>query len=448
MFIKPITLLSLFLPSVILTNNALAKNTAGLSQVTANQETKVFFDDKRDNDSDADDPAIWVNPIDNNKSLIIGTLKKGGLAVFNMDGKMIQQVTPSQNKTNGLKGRYNNVDILRGYLLENKTVDLAIVSDRGFDTLKVFLISYQGQNKPILQDITANDIPRLFSQSIDDIKTKRTAYGLAVHYNTKQQQAIGFVTQANRSNIAQVEFFTTTVGTISYRVNHYHTLPSTFSTEADANWTPCEENDGDLPELEGLVIDGQRQVLYAGQEHVGIWQINYQEHRQFHAGAQKGKITYRLVDTIASYGVPYKRIWDAEEKEYQCQWLNSLPKNPHLMADVEGLALYQPERGDQYLIASSQGDDHYAVYKLLPQSISQTEFIGRFQITKGLVDGASHTDGVAITSQAIGNEYPHGLMVVQDGEDEPLSYNTKGKRRDGTNFKFISWDKIKNQLHL
>ena len=41
---------------------------------------------------DTDDPAIWVNPDDPSKSLIIGTDKDedGGLYVFNLDGKIIE----------------------------------------------------------------------------------------------------------------------------------------------------------------------------------------------------------------------------------------------------------------------------------------------------------------------------------------------------------------------
>src|SRR5215469_6409283 len=41
----------------------------------------------------ADDPAIWIHPDDPAKSLVLGTDKKGGLNVFDMDGKRLQIVS-------------------------------------------------------------------------------------------------------------------------------------------------------------------------------------------------------------------------------------------------------------------------------------------------------------------------------------------------------------------
>ncbi|WP_163835924.1 phytase [Spartinivicinus ruber] len=444
MYIKQYIAGTVLYSTILLTNFAFAinnsdSNNPATNSITANQETRAFFDDKWDNESDADDPVIWVNPHDNSKSLIIGTLKHGGLAVFNLQGEMLQQVIPEQDQINKLQGSYNNVDIITSYFLENNKIDLAIASDRGFDKLKIFLINYQDENKPILEDITADNAPMLFSQSIDDIKTEQTAYGLSAHYNSKQQQGIGFVTQANKTKIAQVTFYTTPEGTISYKIVQYYILPDTFNTESDPLWSPCQEDDGDLPQLEGLAIDYQRQVLYASQEQVGIWQIPF----QLPPYSTKPNLPM-LIDTVASYGVPYERIWDPLEEEYQCHWLNTLPKNPHLKADVEGLALYQPAKGDQYLVASSQGDDHYAIYQLKQQPV----FIDRFQIKSRVIDGTSHTDGIAITAQAIGNQYPNGLMVVQDGDDQPSSFNSEGKQRDKTNFKLVSWERIKHYLGL
>ena len=39
----------------------------------------------------ADDPAIWVHPIDAQKSLILGTNKKRGLYVYNLEGEEVQE---------------------------------------------------------------------------------------------------------------------------------------------------------------------------------------------------------------------------------------------------------------------------------------------------------------------------------------------------------------------
>ncbi|KAK0357597.1 hypothetical protein LTR94_038840, partial [Friedmanniomyces endolithicus] len=38
----------------------------------------------------ADDPAIWVNPLDASKSRILGSNKKQGLLVYDLDGRQTQ----------------------------------------------------------------------------------------------------------------------------------------------------------------------------------------------------------------------------------------------------------------------------------------------------------------------------------------------------------------------
>lgn len=41
----------------------------------------------------ADDPAIWIHPGDPALSLVLGTDKKGGLNVFDLEGKRLQIVS-------------------------------------------------------------------------------------------------------------------------------------------------------------------------------------------------------------------------------------------------------------------------------------------------------------------------------------------------------------------
>ena len=62
---------------------------------------------------DTDDPAIWINPIDPDGSLIIGTDKDadGALYVFDLHGKIVQEKV-----VRGLL-RPNNVDIAYGVLV-------------------------------------------------------------------------------------------------------------------------------------------------------------------------------------------------------------------------------------------------------------------------------------------------------------------------------------------
>jgi 3-phytase len=81
---------------------------------------------------DSDDPAIWINPADPAKSLVLGTDKDtaGGLYAFDLAGKIVGQVP-------GLK-RPNNVDIVTGLMLGGQRVDVAVTAEREAQRLRVF----------------------------------------------------------------------------------------------------------------------------------------------------------------------------------------------------------------------------------------------------------------------------------------------------------------------
>lgn len=83
---------------------------------------------------DTDDPAIWVNPLDPEKSLIIGTDKnaKGALYVFDLRGKIIKEKVVT-----GLQ-RPNNVDIEYNFRLNGELIDIAVVSERLTHQIRIF----------------------------------------------------------------------------------------------------------------------------------------------------------------------------------------------------------------------------------------------------------------------------------------------------------------------
>jgi 3-phytase len=107
-----------------------------------------------------------------------------------------------------------------------------------------------------------------------------------------------------------------------------------------------------------------------------------------------------------------------------------------LVADVEGIAIFRGTDGDGYLVISSQGDDAYAVYRRAPPN----EYVGRFRIGDGPIDGVSSTDGLEVTSAALPAPYEMGLLVVQDGE------NTAP--RAPQNFKLVPWSEVQRALNL
>jgi 3-phytase len=148
---------------------------------------------------------------------------------------------------------------------------------------------------------------------------------------------------------------------------------------------------------EGCVVDARTARLYAAEEDVGIW--------RFDARASGSTTAVKLA------GVDGKR----------------------LVADVEGLAIAAEGAGSGgWLVASSQGDNAYSVYRLADE-----RFAGRFRIAEGRLGSTQETDGIAVMTGDFGPAFPQGLMVAQDGENSPAQ-----------NFKLVGWGKIKAALKL
>ena len=95
---------------------------------------------------DADDPAIWLHPTDRSRSLILGTDKHedGALFVFDLDGRVIGEKT-----VRGLK-RPNNVDVEYGLRLGGAEVDIAVVTERYANRIRVYSL-------PDMKEIAARD---------------------------------------------------------------------------------------------------------------------------------------------------------------------------------------------------------------------------------------------------------------------------------------------------
>jgi 3-phytase len=149
---------------------------------------------------------------------------------------------------------------------------------------------------------------------------------------------------------------------------------------------------------EGCVVDDRTGQLYLGEEDVGIWRID-------------------LIATTAQSPVAFTRIGPEDG----------------LVADVEGLALAPTGARGGYLVASSQGDNAYALFDLETGALR-----GRFRINGGPIDGTNDTDGIELMLGDFGPDFPGGLFVAQDGNNLP----------EAQNFKLLSWTAILSALGL
>lgn len=397
--------------------------------IHANVETERFFDDAANGFADADDPALWYNHKNPSQSLIIGTLKKGGLASFTLNGKLRQQIFPDANKIP--TSRYNNVDVIHSVNINQQPLDIIITTDRGQDRLRFFHLSAKQR---LMRNITATDVPMIFS-TLETLPLQRSAYGLASYYEHQQQQLWAFVSQRKQNQLAILQIQPTTSGLLSYQVVKQIALPSQFTLSNGQQWTPCLSDDNEQPQIEGMVFDKHSKQLYAAQEQVGIWRVD-----------PFGKQSPELIDRVASFGIPYSRIWNDDEEEYHCNLLQPLPKHRPLVADVEGLALFQHHQ-QRLLLASSQGSDRIVVYRLshhhAPYSVTP---IATLKILGTDHKQVKHTDGLATFPYYLGKDFPYGVLIVHDGEAGEKSYLNDNRVRDATNFKLISWGQIQQKL--
>lgn len=139
---------------------------------------------------------------------------------------------------------------------------------------------------------------------------------------------------------------------------------------------------------EGCIFDPRSNVLYIGEERAGIWAIDTVSGNK---------------DMVAPVGTGM------------------------LVPDVEGLAIAAEGRDGGYLVASSQGDNAYAVYRLPDMTP-----LGRFRIGQGQIGSVEETDGIELDPRSYGPAFPGGLFVAQDGVNETGAQN----------FKLVRWDEV------
>ncbi len=306
--------------------------------VTASGETAPVGTGRADA---ADDPAIWVDPANPGRALIIATDKKAGLHVYDLTGKDLAFLK---------SGLVNNVDVVG---------DIVVASDRN-DGLNAHLAVYR----------------------LDGAKSALTALGRAAA-GSGEAYGLCLKKSAPGAPITAaliVKDGTVRVGTLAVAGN----AAPTFAVQWEHKIAT---------QSEGCVFDGD--TLYVGEEVGGLWELK-----------QDGKgAVARMVAPI---------------------------DNQRLVADLEGLATID-HKGQRYLIASSQGDNAYAVFRL-----PGVDYVGRFAVTAGAFGATSETDGIEAVAGNFGPDYPEGIFLAQDGDNAPRAQN----------FKLVRWDLIAAALGL
>ncbi|WP_217214294.1 phytase [Streptomyces sp. AC550_RSS872] len=391
--------------------------------VSARVETPAVYDDEAGGNADADDPAVWVDPRDPGRSLVIATLKEAGLDVYGLDGTRLQHIAaPAAPGENAAAGRFNNVDVVYGFELDGRKTDLALVSDRGRDRVRAYAIdpAAVAAGRPPLKDVTAANAAPVFSASETEVDDQRTAYGLAAFSDDDNAYVAVSRRSETRVRLLQLE---DRGGRVGYKTEDTLDLPGSFTLPNGKSWTPCADP-GDHAQVEGMVVDQEEHVLYAAQEDVGLWRIDLDDE-------EFGRP--ELIDRVREYGTPW--TYDAEEEECVIDTAGDPGfGGEHLSADAEGTTIYHAADGKGYLLASSQGDNTFAVY----ERQGSNAYLGSFAVTdSAATDGVQHSDGATVVNVPLGRSFPKGLLVTHDGEATPADGD-----REGTNFKFTGWESV------
>ncbi|CAD5106632.1 phytase [Zestomonas carbonaria] len=227
----------------------------------------------------ADDPAIWVNPRDPAASRVLGTNKKEGLLVYDLDGHLLQELPV---------GRLNNVDVRPNFQLGAGWVDLAVASNRDTNSLSIFSIDRaSGELK------AAGEVPTPLGE----------IYGICL-FQPASGELYAFANDKDGSFL-------------QYRLDG---VGGRVSGELVRRFRVASQP-------EGCVADDQRQRLFVGEEDVGVWALDARADQPAELASvmKVGEVLHADVEGLALY--------QSEERDYLV--ISSQGNDSYVVLDAE-----------------------------------------------------------------------------------------------------------------
>ena len=244
--------------------------------------TAAFETDPVEASADAaDDPAIYVDPEDPARSLLIGTDKQGALVVYGLDGSVRQQLPV---------GDVNNVDLRTGVDVAGTPRTVVAASNRSDDTIWLFTLDEAtGTLEAAHESPVATGVP---------------VYGFCLFQQPESGELYAFVTSDGAGGIEQYAISADADGALTGE------LARSFSVSSQA---------------EGCVADDENGALYLAEENVGIWKFSAEA-----GGGAEGE----LIDAIQPDG---NLVADVEGLTLA---LGADPESGYLIASSQGESLF------------------------------------------------------------------------------------------------------------
>lgn len=314
---------------------------------------------------DPDDPAIWVNRRDAARSLVFGTMK-----VAAPDGALAIFGLDGKLKQL-LKGpdRPNNVDVEYGLDLDATPTDIAVLTERLGRRLRVYAISADGE---VVRDISSGKLPILEAAPGDE----GAPMGIGLYKRPKDGAIFAIVSPKSgpkRDYLWQYRLEDDGTGRVKA------SFVRRFGAFSGAG------------EIEAVAVDDELGYVYYADEAAGI-------HK--YAADPDAPDAGRELALFGTSG-------------YQ--------------QDREGLGIYALPGGKGYIVSVDQllGESVFHVYRRegepgRPHDHSRTLLTFR--------GGADATDGLDVSSAALGPDYPDGMMAAMNSS--------------GRNFLLFRWSEI------
>lgn len=178
----------------------------------------------------ADDPAVWADPEDPARSLVVATDKKGGLYLYDMQGRMIQDLRD---------GKMNNVDLREGFVLHGRPAIIVAATNRTDHGIALY---------------TLDPATRRLTNVADGYQPTELAdpYGLCLYRSPTSGRTYVFV---NGDDVRKRQWELVDAGNGRVRTEFVRELA--FDTQT-----------------EGCVADDATGALYVSEEDVGLWRLD------------------------------------------------------------------------------------------------------------------------------------------------------------------------------
>ncbi len=302
---------------------------------------------------DADDPAIWVYPDDPSRSLILGTDKseapQGALFVFDLEGRIVQSIR-------GID-RPNNVDVEYGLSLNGKPADIAVLTERYRQRLRVFQIPSGGAGG-LTEISSGGGIPVFEGQEGE----KGAPMGIALYRRPRDGAVFAIVGPKEGPRERYLW---------QYRLED--------DGKGRVKGTKVREfgRFSGVGEIEAIAVDDALSYVYYSDEGDGI--------HKWHADPDHPEARREL----AHFG------------------------RQGFSDDREGIGIYALPDGTGYIVCTDQisGNSQYRIYRREGEAGNPHDHSRLVKVVRG---GADSTDGIEVTSADLGPDFPSGLLVAMN----------------------------------